>query len=87
METAQLDAYFLLLFHPKFLYIYLVSTQLTKPLRDDQMRLLVWSAKVVGISVPDNLNKFLFRKQENHGLAKWLATDTGYLRLLFELPT
>ena len=45
------------------------------------MCLLVWSAKVVGICVPDNLNKFLFRKQENRGLSRWLTTSTGNLRL------
>ena len=50
-------------------------------LRDDQMCLLVWSAKIIGLEIPDYLARFLSYKQECHGLARWLTTATGYLRI------
>ena len=50
-------------------------------LRDDQMCLLVWTAKAVGLLIPEELKKFLNYKQESHGLARWLTTACGYLRI------
>ena len=54
-----------------------------KPLRDDQACLLVWSAKVCGISIPKALQRFLAYLQEEHGLARWITTAAGYLRIYF----
>ena len=50
-------------------------------LRDDQQCLLIWSAKLIGLKIPTELEKFLKYKQEPHGLARWLTTACGYLRI------
>ena len=52
-----------------------------KLLRDDQMCLLVWTAKVTGIDIPASLKKFFSYKQEQHGFARWITSATGYLRI------
>ena len=52
-----------------------------KLLRDDQMCLLVWTAKVSGIDIPTSLRKYLSYKQEQHGFARWITSATGYLRI------
>ena len=54
-----------------------------KALQDDQACLLVWSARVSGISIPDALQRLLAYLQEENGLARWLTTATGYLRIYF----
>ena len=56
-----------------------------KPLRDDQACLLIWSAKVSGIEIPEVLTRFLAYHQEEFGLARWLTAGIGYLRIYYSV--
>ena len=38
-------------------------------------------AKVVGLTIPSKLSSFFKYKQEEHGMALWVTTATGYLRI------
>lgn len=50
-------------------------------LRDDQAGLLAWTCHTVGIAMPAELSAHLLHKQEVHGLARWVTTGSGYLRI------
>ena len=62
-------------------FSYMKATVATNKLRDDQACLLAWVARVGGLGVPMPLRKYLSNKQEVHGLARWVTTATGYLRI------
>ena len=53
----------------------------TERLRDDQVCLIVWTAKVAGLTIPSKLSPYLKYKQEEHGMARLVTTATGYLRI------
>ena len=52
-----------------------------KRLRDDQACLLAWTTYVVGLELPDFLEKLFCYSQQTHRLAGWVTTATGYLRI------
>ena len=54
-----------------------------QPLRDDHACLLVWSAEVIGLHIPQSLKRFLVYLQENHCPARWITTACGYVRIYY----
>lgn len=50
-------------------------------IRDDHACLLVYTAYVCGFEIPDGLKRMLKYNQEVHGLARWVTTGSGYLRI------
>lgn len=48
--------------------------------RDDHLRMLVLAAKLYR-SIPENLNQYLFHRQETMSQSRWCTTASGYLRI------
>ena len=54
-------------------------------LHDDQACLLALTVYVVGLPLPEELKKYLGRRQEVHGLARWLTTASPLVVCVYML--
>ena len=50
--------------------------------RDDRACFFIYAAAAAGLEIPEDQKRFLNYQQEDHGLARWQTTGTGYLRIL-----
>ena len=49
-----------------------------RELWDDRACSFAYAAIAISLNVPERLRRFLSYKQENHGLARWMTSATGY---------